>query len=69
MLYTCKDCSYRGKKSGQDGSCPARGSLNISLKSVAQEKPGGGKPGKLRMALLIGLWAYLSALIIWKLVH
>ncbi len=69
MIYTCKDCSYRGKKSGQDGSCPACGSFNISLKSAAQESPGAGKPGTLRMALLIGLWAYLIALIIWKLVH
>ena len=66
MIYTCKDCSYRGKKSGQDGSCLACGSFNIGRPSAAEEKPG---PGKLRMGLLIGLWAYLIALIIWKLVH
>ena len=66
MIYTCKDCSYRGKKSGQDGSCLACGSFNIGRASSAEEKP---KPGKLRMTLLIGLWAYLVALIIWKLVH
>ncbi|MEE4146642.1 MAG: hypothetical protein V2I26_17690 [Halieaceae bacterium] len=67
MTYTCNDCSYRGKKSGQDGSCPACGSFNLGGKSgQTQETP---KPGKLRLALLVGLWVYLIGLIIWKLEH
>ena len=64
MAYHCKDCSYRGVKSGQLGECPACGSFNIGRESSAEEKP---RPGKLRITLLIGLWAYLIALIIWKL--
>ena len=47
MIYTCKDCSYRGKKSGQDGSCLACGSFNIGRESVRRKNPA---PGKLRMA-------------------
>ena len=66
MIYTCKDCSYRGKTSGQGGSCLACGSFNIGRTSSAEENP---KPGKLRIVLLIGLWAYLIALIIWKLLN
>ena len=64
MTYTCKDCSYRGKKSGQGGSCLACGSFNIAS-SARQEEPR--KSGKLRVTLLIVLWVYLIALIIWKL--
>jgi hypothetical protein len=64
MIYSCKDCSYRGKKSGQDGSCLACGSHNLA-RMPNQEEPV--KSGKLRISLLIGLWAYLIGLIIWKL--
>jgi hypothetical protein len=64
MIYTCKDCSYRGKKSGQDGSCLACGSFNLG-RTPSQEEPV--KSGKLRVGLLIGLWVYLIGLIIWKL--
>jgi hypothetical protein len=64
MIYSCKDCSYRGKKSGQDGSCLACGSFNLS-RPRSQEEPV--KSGKFRVSLLIGLWVYLIGLIIWKL--
>lgn len=66
MIYTCKDCSYRGETSGQAGACLACGSHNLKTNSREVEKP---KPGKLRMALLAGLWIYLIALIVWKLYH
>lgn len=66
MPYTCKDCSYRGKSSGQEGKCPACGSYNIgTAKADSQKKPRG----KFRLVLLILLWAYLIAHITWKLVH
>lgn len=64
MNYTCKDCSYRGKKCSQDGSCLACGSFNLA-KAKSQAEPV--KSGKLRVTLLIGLWVYLIGLIIWKL--
>ncbi len=64
MNYTCKDCSYRGKKSGQDGACLACGSFNLARAS-SQEEPV--KSSKLRITLLIALWVYLIGLIIWKL--
>ena len=67
MNYVCKDCSYRGSKSGQDGSCPACGSFNLSRTTGREtEAP---KPGKLRLVLMVGLWVYLIGLIIWKLKH
>ena len=65
MTYICKDCSYRGKKSGQDGSCPACGSFNLG--GVSPQKAEAPKTGKLRLGLLVGLWVYLIGLIIWKL--
>lgn len=64
MSYTCKDCSYRGKKIGPNGSCLACGSFNLN-KPRMQREPA--KHGKLRISLLIGLWVYLIGLIIWKL--
>ncbi|MCB1855644.1 MAG: hypothetical protein KDI05_12240 [Halieaceae bacterium] len=65
MSYFCKDCSYRGNKSGQDGACPACGSFNISRQAArAQSTP---KYNRLRIVLLIGLWGYLIGLILWKL--
>lgn len=66
MNYTCKDCSYRGKKTSQDGSCLACGSFNLA-KAQSQAEPK--KSAKLRVTLLIVLWAYLIGLIIWKLNH
>jgi hypothetical protein len=66
MAYYCKDCSYRGKVSGQAGECPACGSFNIKKTGIKQEKP---PPAKWRLIVLAILWGYLIALIIWKLVH
>ena len=67
MDYFCKDCSYRGKKSGQDGACPACGSFNISRQGAEQQTVR--KNNKLRLVILVGLWVYLIGLIIWKLKH
>lgn len=67
MIYTCKDCSYRGKSVGQDGSCPACGSFALSRGN--SNPPAKPISGKLRIILLVGLWTYLIALIIWKLNH
>jgi len=64
MTFTCNDCSYRGKSSGQDGGCPACGSFNLTRKSSPAQAV---KPGRLRLILLLVLWSYLIALIIWKL--
>ncbi|MCB1845880.1 MAG: hypothetical protein KDI04_00465 [Halieaceae bacterium] len=67
MDYFCKDCSYRGKKSGRDGACPACGSFNISRQGAEQQTVR--KNNKLRLVILVGLWVYLIGLIIWKLNH
>lgn len=64
MAYYCNDCSYRGTKSGQVGECQACGSFNISRGRVQQEKAA---PGKIRLGILVVLWAYLIGMIIWKL--
>ena len=66
MAYFCKDCSYRGKVSGQAGECPACGSFNLDKGQTAKEKP---PPAKWRLILLAVLWGYLIAMIIWKLTH
>ena len=64
MTFLCKDCSYRGITSGQAGECPACGSFDLARASRKEdEKP----PGKWRLVVLGALWAYLIALIIWKL--
>lgn len=64
MAFFCTDCSYRGTTSGQVGECPACGSFNLG-------KIGGKKKvekhNKIRLAILVALWTYLAALIIWKL--
>lgn len=64
MAYYCKDCSYRGKVSGQVGECPACGSFIIKKIGQKEEKT---PPAKSRLVVLAVLWAYLIALIIWKL--
>jgi hypothetical protein len=68
MTYVCKDCSYRGKIRGQDGSCPACGSFNYGTRA-SDEPTESSTPGKFRLLLLAALWAYLIGLIIWKLIH
>lgn len=68
MAYHCKDCSYRGKKSGQLGECPACGSYNIFKEAAALDKQT--QPIKQwRLIVLVMLWGLLIALIIGKLVH
>lgn len=67
MAYLCKDCSYRGTKSGQLGECLACGSYNISKHSMTfKEQP---PPTKWRLVVLVALWGLLIAMIIEKLVH
>lgn len=65
MAFHCKDCSYRGISSGQDGSCPACGSFNVSSGRAQETSPS--KYARLRLGLLAGLWLYIALLIIWKL--
>lgn len=67
MAYLCKDCSYRGMKSGQLGECPACGSYNIvKHTAVLGEKP---PPAKWRLVVLVLLWGLFFTLIIGKLIH
>ena len=67
MAYHCKDCSYRGEKSGQLGECPACGSYNIVKRSsTLLEQP---PPTKWRLVVLVLLWGGLIAMIIRKLSH
>jgi predicted ATP-dependent serine protease len=68
MAYHCKDCSYRGKKSGQLGECPACGSFNIVKDTVLPDKESP-TAGKWRLVVLALLWVLLIALIIGKLVN
>ncbi len=63
MAYYCSDCSYRGNTSGQSGECPACGSFNLTRGQQQTDEP---RPARWRLVLLIGLWGYLIALIIWK---
>jgi predicted ATP-dependent serine protease len=65
MKYYCRECSYRGKKSGQSGECPACGSFNIGQgkHKVEKKKPNG----TLRLVILIVLWTFLIAVIVRKL--
>lgn len=66
MAYLCKDCSYRGKKSGQLGECQACGSHNLAQRSATfKEQPPSAK---WRLVVLAALWGFLIALIIGKLV-
>lgn len=65
MAYHCKDCSYRGKKSGQVGECPACGSFNIEKQSVALATES--TPRKWRLFVLVASWGVLLSMITWKL--
>lgn len=64
MTYYCKDCSYRGKTSGQGGECPACGSFNLLRGRTQEEEPPRGKLG---LILLAAVWTLFIGLIIWKL--
>ena len=67
MAYLCKDCSYRGIKSGQLGECPACGSHNlVKLAMTFKEQT---RPTKWRLVILAALWIFLIALIIEKAVN
>ena len=66
MSFQCTDCSFSGRRSGSGGQCPACGSFNLVRSKVSVEKK---PPGKLRLVLLVALWAYLIAHILWKLSH
>ena len=64
MAYLCKDCSYRGIKSGQLGECPACGSRNLAKRTMTfKEQP---RPTKWRLVVLVALWSFLIVLIIGK---
>lgn len=66
MQYFCKDCSYRGNASGQDGACPACGSFKVGRES--SEATGRIQAaGKWRMTLLVSLWTALIVMVAWKL--
>lgn len=65
MAYYCKDCSYRGVTSGQGGECPACGSYQIHREALAAQQKK--TPGNLRPMVLVILWSYLIAHLIWKL--
>ena len=65
MAYYCRDCSYRGKVSGQAGECPACGSRNMAVNRVQTEEEAA--PTKWRMAALVISWGTLIILIIGKL--
>ena len=64
MIYTCNDCSYRGKASAGVGSCPACGSFNMTSAPAAVAR--NTKSARVRVALLAALWIYLVALLVWK---
>ena len=67
MAYHCKDCSYRGVKSGPLGECPACGSHNIVQGAFTSEEQL--PPAKWRLVVLVLLWVCLIVMIIWKLSH
>ena len=65
MAYFCKDCSYRGKTSGQGGQCPACGSFNIAAERLAPAEQEG--PPRWHKIALVASWSLLLVLIVWKL--
>lgn len=69
MVYHCKDCSYRGKVSGQAGECPACGSFNITKRQGDPKQQGATKSSKWRIVLVSLLWGYLFLHIAWKLLN
>jgi hypothetical protein len=59
MIYYCRDCSYTGKQRTPNGQCPACSSYDYRRRG---SEPKDGKPQQsspLKLAFLIGLWAYL----------
>jgi predicted ATP-dependent serine protease len=68
MAYFCKDCSYRGKNSGQGGKCPACGSFNIGAERFLATTQQEGSPLWHKIALVTS-WSLLLALVAWKLIN
>ncbi|MEJ2532841.1 MAG: hypothetical protein P8Y92_13680 [Halioglobus sp.] len=66
MAYFCRDCSYRGNTSGSNGECPACGSFNMVRGQRHEEAP---PPARWRLVVLVLLWGWLFAMIVWKLAH
>jgi predicted ATP-dependent serine protease len=67
MAYHCKDCSYRGTRSGQMGECLACGSFNVVKRPMVLTEQA--QPKKWRLVLLIALWCVLITMVIGKLIH
>lgn len=66
MRYQCRECSYRGERAGQAGSCPACGSFNMAREGSGDEDQAAPKR-TWQLRLLIGLWGLLAVLILHKL--
>lgn len=69
MAYHCSDCSYRGKRGGPMGECPACGSFNLSLEGAQRADAVPATVSKFRMTLLVAVWAVFLGLLAWKLIH
>ena len=67
MGYRCDDCSYLGDQAAADGSCPACGSLSFTGQSGRGDDADDGRHSKLRLALVVVLWAVLIYLVYDKL--
>ena len=67
MRYHCNACSYSGRTSGPAGECPACGSYALVRRS--QQEADSPAPARWRLVLLVCLWGYLIALVIWKLLR
>jgi predicted ATP-dependent serine protease len=67
MIYYCRDCSYTGKKRTPKGQCPACGSYDYRRRGSDREDGKPQQSSPLKLAFLIGLWAYLIVYIYRKL--
>ncbi len=65
MSYQCRDCSYRGQKSGPSGECAACGSFNVQRGTdpTTTESPSGKK---FQRAALVISWTVLLLMILHK---
>ena len=68
MRYTCRDCSYSGKKSGPDGACAACGSFNVSASRAVDSPEKTPSPLWHRIALVLS-WSLLLIVIAQKLLE
>lgn len=66
MAYICKACSYRGKKGGSMGECPACGSFDMVLEGAVQREEAP-RNNRLRLTLLAVTWTWFLGLVVWKL--